>query len=157
MHPKNIKSFITNGTTQVTSFLEAFRDFALRGSVVDMAVGIIIGSSFNKIVSSLVSDILMPPIGLLMAGTSFADYTLTLRNQVTDDAGNVVKEKVVMGLGTFIQHVIDFMIVAFALFLVIQTVYKLKEKMRKEEEAEEETQEKLLRDIRDTLKKQASK
>jgi len=122
-----------------------------------MAVGIIIGSSFNEIVDSLVRDIFMPPISLLMAGTSFSDFVITLRDQVKDDAGRVIKEKVTLNIGLFIEQVINFVIIAFSLFLVIQMLHTLRKKMIKEEqeakEKKEASQTALLTEIRDLLNK----
>ena len=100
------------------SFLQEFKSFAMRGNAVDMAVGIIIGASFGKIVSSLVNDLLMPPIGLLVGGMDFSDLGITLRS-ATETAPAVV-----MKYGVFINIMIDFTIVAFALFVVIKAMNK---------------------------------
>lgn len=137
--------------------LKEFKEFALRGNVVDMAVGIIIGGAFGTIVKSLVSDILMPPIGLAMGGVDFTNIFTTLDGPVrptleaAQEAGAVT-----MNWGLFINSVISFLIVAFALFLVIKAMNNLK---RQEEEAPEAPAEPprnevLLEEIRDLLKKQ---
>jgi large conductance mechanosensitive channel len=130
--------------------LKEFKEFAMRGNVVDMAVGIIIGASFGTIVKSLVDDVIMPPIGLLLGGVDFSDIALTLRQATTEE------EAVTMNIGLFINSVISFVIVAFAVFLVIKGMNSLK---KKEEEAPAEPpappkQEVLLEEIRDLLKKQ---
>ena len=103
-----------------------FKDFAMRGNVVDMAVGIVIGGAFGKIVSSFVSDVLMPPIGLLMGGVDFGDLAVTLKEAVGDVAA------VTINYGTFINTVIDFIIIAFAIFMVVKAMNSSK---KKEEEA----------------------
>jgi len=125
-----------------------FKDFAMRGNVVDMAVGIVIGGAFGKIVSSFVADVLMPPIGLLMGGVDFSDLAITLSEATADSAA------VLMKYGVFVNTVIDFVIVAFAIFIVIKGMNSLK----KEEEAapaappEPSKEEVLLTEIRDALR-----
>lgn len=128
--------------------LKEFREFAMRGSVVDMAVGIVIGAAFGRIVSSFVNDVLMPPLGLLVGGKSFSGYAVTLKEAV----GEV--PAVLLRYGQFVQTVVDFLIVAFAIFLVVKAMNSLK---RKEEAApapppEPPKQEVLLAEIRDLLK-----
>jgi len=135
--------------------LKEFREFAMRGNVVDMAVGIIIGGAFGKIVSSFVADVIMPPIGLLVGGVDFTELKLTLKEAVVDAAGTVTTPAVSINYGTFIQTAIDFIIIAFAIFMMIKAMNSLK---KKEEAApapppapsKEET---LLTEIRDLLKK----
>jgi len=135
--------------------LKEFKDFAMRGNVVDMAVGIIIGGAFGKIVSSFVADVIMPPIGLLIGGVDFTDLKLTLKEAVIDAAGAVTTEAVTINYGNFIQTAIDFIIIAFAIFMMIKAMNSMK---KKEEAApaappaptKEET---LLTEIRDLLKK----
>ncbi len=102
------------------SIIKEFKAFAMRGNVVDMAVGIIIGVAFGKIVSSLVSDVLMPPIGLLMGGVDFSHLAITLK-QATETSAAVT-----LNYGVFINTVIDFIIVAFSVFLIIKGMNKLK-------------------------------
>jgi len=140
------------------SFLKEFKTFAMRGNVIDMAVGIIIGAAFGKIVSSLVADIVMPPIGLLVGGLDFTAIQITLKDAVLDPAsGEVAKAAVVMKIGTFIQTFVDFTLIAFAIFLMIKGINKLD---RKKEEPPAPTapppptrEEELLTEIRDLLKK----
>lgn len=133
--------------------LKEFKDFAMKGNVVDMAVGIVIGGAFGKIVSSFVSDILMPPISLLMGNTNFADLKVVLR-EATEQAGEVVNPAITWNYGSFLQTVIDFLIIGFAIFMVVRAMNKMK---KKEEEAPKApagpTQEELLTQIRDLLKK----
>ncbi len=107
------------------NFLNEFKKFAMRGNVIDMAVGIIIGAAFGKIVTSLVEDVMMPPIGLLMGKVDFSDLKIVL----TDD--------VAIRYGTFINALISFVIVAFAVFLLIQSINKLQEKMTAKDAAAE--------------------
>jgi len=102
--------------------LKEFKEFAMRGNVVDMAVGIIIGAAFGKIVSSLVKDVIMPPIGLLLGNVDFSNLAITLREK-TDAA-----EAVTINYGVFINTVIDFVIVAFAIFIVIKQMNRFKRK-----------------------------
>jgi large conductance mechanosensitive channel len=135
--------------------LKEFKEFAMRGNVVDMAVGIIIGGAFGKIVSSFVADVIMPPIGLLIGGVDFTNLKFILKDAVVDAAGAVTAEAVSINYGNFIQTTIDFIIIAFAIFMVIKGMNSMK---KKEEAApaappapsKEET---LLTEIRDLLKK----
>ena len=133
----------------MSSLVKEFKEFALRGSVVDMAVGIIIGAAFGKVVSSLVGDILMPVIGLLLGGVDFTTLSLTLKSATADS------DAVLLMYGNFIQTVVDFLIIAAAIFLMIKALNSLQ---RQEEEAappappEPSAEEKLLAEIRDLLK-----
>jgi large conductance mechanosensitive channel len=134
--------------------VQEFKQFAMKGNVVDMAVGIIIGAAFGKIVSSLVNDVIMPPLGLLIGGVDFTELKITLKEAVTDQAGNAVNA-VTLNYGSFIQTAFDFLIVAFAIFLMIKAMNNIK---KKEEAApptppEPTREEKLLKEIRDLLKK----
>ena len=132
------------------SLLKEFREFAMRGNVVDLAVGVIIGAAFGKIVSSLVADIIMPPLGLLIGGVDFKQFHWVMR------AAEGATPAVIMNHGQFIQNIFDFVIVAFAIFLAI----KLMNKMRRQEAdvpaapPAPTTEEKLLTEIRDLLKQQ---
>ena len=128
--------------------IQEFKEFAVKGNVVDMAVGIIIGAAFGKIVSSFVADVIMPPLGVLIGGVDFSGLASTLK----EAAGDV--PAVVLGYGTFIQTVVDFTIVAFAIFIAIKAMNTLK---RKEEEAPAappapSAEVVLLEEIRDLLK-----
>lgn len=131
------------------SLIKEFKTFAMRGNVVDMAVGIIIGGAFGKIVASLVNDIILPPIGLLIGGVEFKDLAYTLQEASGDVAA------VTIGYGNFIQTVFDFTIIAFAIFMVIKAMNNMK---KKEVEAPAAPpvptkEEQLLTEIRDLLKK----
>ena len=138
------------------SFIQDFKSFALKGNVVDMAVGVIIGGAFGKIVTSIVNNIIMPPIGVLTGGVDFTDLKLTIKEAVVEGE-NVVSEAVTLNYGQFIQDVVDFLIIAFCIFLMIKGIAKLS---RKKEEApaepapepEPSAEEKLLTEIRDLLK-----
>jgi large conductance mechanosensitive channel len=125
-----------------------FKEFAMRGNVVDMAVGIIIGAAFGKIVSSLVNDVIMPPIGILLGGIDFSNFMLTLKEAM----GEV--PAVTLNYGVFINTVIDFLIIAFVIFMVIKGMNRMKRKQEEEPAAppaptKEQT---LLTEIRDLLK-----
>jgi len=130
------------------SMMSEFKAFAMRGNVVDMAVGIIIGAAFGKIVSSFVNDVLMPPIGLLVGGVDFSNLSVTLR-EASDGAAAVLWK-----YGAFIQTVVDFLIVAFAIFLVIKAMnaLKKKEEATPAEPPKPPAQEVLLAEIRDLLR-----
>ncbi len=140
-------------------FIQEFKAFAMRGNVIDLAVGVIIGAAFNKIVSSLVADIIMPPLGLLLGGIDFKDFSLTLKDAIGDDPA------VILNYGMFIQNIFDFIIVAFSIFVAIRVITKLREKEDKAAEAAAAapavpapTQEEvLLGEIRDLLKEGRSK
>ena len=102
-----------------------FKAFAMRGNVLDMAVGIIIGAAFSSIVNSLVNDIIMPPIGMLLGHVDFKDLALMLKPAITGADGKVVTEAVMLRYGLFVNNVINFLIVAFTIFMVIRTVNRL--------------------------------
>jgi large conductance mechanosensitive channel len=130
--------------------LKEFKDFAMKGNVIDLAVAVIIGGAFGKIVSSLVADVIMPPIGLLLGGMDFTDLKIVL------EEGAEGIDPVTLNYGVFFQNVIDFLIIAFAIFLVV----KVYQRTQKKEEAAPApppaptNEEKLLAEIRDLLKKQ---
>ena len=139
------------------SMMKEFKTFAMRGNVMDMAIGIIIGGAFGKIVSSLVTDILMPPIGMLLGGMDFTSFKFIMKDAVLDASGAITSEAVSINYGTFVQVVIDFLIIAWAIFMVIKLMNRLK---KKEEEAPApaappapSNEEKLLTEIRDILSK----
>lgn len=142
----------------MAKFIQEFKDFAMKGNVVDMAVGVIIGGAFGKIVTSVVSNILMPPIGVLLGNVDFTELKITLKEAVMEGE-NVVSEAVTLNYGQFIQDVVDFIIIAFCIFLMIKGVTKLttkKEEPKAEEPApapEPSAEEKLLTEIRDLLAK----
>lgn len=136
--------------------LKEFKEFAMRGNVIDLAVGVIIGAAFGKVVSSLVNDVIMPPIGLLVGGMDFKSLAVTLKEAVMDPVtGKVATEAVKLTYGNFIQTLVDFMIIAFAIFMMIKGVMKLNRK--KEEEPAPPPgptlDQELLTEIRDLLKK----
>lgn len=130
------------------SILKEFKEFAVKGNAVDMAVGIIIGAAFGKIISSLVADVIMPPIGVLVGGVDFTKLGFTIKEAVGDVPA------VTLNYGNFIQSVVDFTIIAFAIFMMVKLINKLK----KQEEAapavppEPTKEELLLTEIRDLLK-----
>lgn len=128
------------------AFLKEFRDFAVKGNVVDMAVGVIIGGAFGKIVSSFVSDVVMPPLGLLIGGVDFKHFSLTLKAAEGDVPATV------LNYGMFIQNVFDFIIIAFAIFLAIKALNKVRNSSDKKTPPTNE--EVLLTEIRDLLKSQ---
>lgn len=138
-------------------FLTDFKEFALKGNVVDMAVGVIVGGAFGKIVTSLVNDIIMPVISLCTGGVNFNDQKAVLSDAVKDPAtGEILKEAVTFNYGMFIQNIIDFLIIAICIFVAIRMAMKLKKKEAEPEPApaapEPTPEEKLLVEIRDLLK-----
>lgn len=129
------------------SILKEFREFAVKGNVVDMAVGVIIGGAFGKIVSSLVSDVIMPPIGWLIGGVDFKDLAIVLQEKQGET------EAVMIKYGAFIQNVFDFLIIAIAVFSMVKLINSLKKAPEPAAPAEPPAQEKLLAEIRDLLAK----
>ena len=137
-------------------FLQEFKEFAMRGNVIDMAVGVIIGAAFGKIVTSLVNDVLMPAIGMLTGGINFTDYKWVIQKGVQDGT-EVITPEVAITWGAFVQTIIDFVIIAFCIFIAIKAMNKLK---REPEPVKEEpavpaapSEVELLTEIRDLLKK----
>lgn len=139
-------------------FFKEFKDFAMRGNVFELAVGVVIGAAFGKVSSSFVSDIIMPPIGAYLQGEQFSKLALTLVKATGD------KPAVTINYGLFFQAVIDFLIIAFVVFLLIKTINKISRKAEETEAAapaqpaptpEPSNEEKLLTEIRDLLKRQA--
>ncbi|KAA6448015.1 large conductance mechanosensitive channel protein MscL [Bacillus atrophaeus] len=121
-----------------------FKTFAMRGNIVDLAIGVVIGGAFGKIVTSLVNDIIMPLVGLLLGGLDFSGLSFTFGDAVVK-------------YGSFIQTIVNFLIISFSIFIMIRTLNQLRRKKEAEEEAEEEAadaQEELLKEIRDLLKQQ---
>ena len=136
--------------------IKEFKEFAMKGNVMDMAVGVIIGGAFGKIVSSLVEDIIMPLVGKLTGGVDFTNLYVALSDKITDGMSLEQAKEVgaVFAYGQFIQNVIDFLIIAFCIFLMIKGINKLKTKKEEEPAAPAgPTQEELLTEIRDLLKK----
>lgn len=139
------------------SMMQEFKEFVSRGNVVDMAVGVIIGGAFGKIVTSFVNDVLMPPIGVLLGDVSFTDLKVILSNAVVGAEGEILKPEVSLMYGQFIQTIVDFLIIAGAIFLMIKGLNNLKRKPKETpapEPAPEPEDIKLLREIRDELKRQ---
>jgi large conductance mechanosensitive channel len=146
------------------NFLQDFKAFAMKGNVVDMAVGVIIGGAFGKIVTSVVNDLFMPVIGMLVGGVNFTDLKLTLKDAVPEqlnEAGEVIQAAVpavTLNYGNFLQQTFDFLIIAFSIFLFISLIKKVTEKKKVEESPapapapEPSAEEKLLTEIRDLLK-----
>lgn len=135
-------------------FIKEFKDFAVKGNAVDMAVGVIIGGAFGKIVSSIVNDIIMPPIGWLIGGVNFSDLKCKLPK--VEIAGGEMAEATI-NYGSFIQTIIDFTIIAFCVFMLVKGINRLTRKNTTEEAApvappEPSAEEKLLTEIRDLLK-----
>lgn len=141
--------------------ISEFKEFIMRGNVLDMAIGVIIASAFGKITTSLVNDILMPFLGWIIGDIDLSALNITLSPQSVDAAGNVTKEAVVIGIGTFIVTIIDFLIIALVVFMIVKVMNKAKdvaEAMRKAKEEEPEeviapTTEQLLSDILAELRK----
>ncbi len=142
-----------------SNFIQEFKAFAMKGNVVDMAVGVIIGGAFGKIVSSVVADVVMPPLGLLIGGVNFTDLKLTLKDAVPATATTEAVEAVTLNYGNFLQNVFDFLIIALAIFLMIKGITKLTAKKQEEptpapEPPAPSKEELLLTEIRDLLKEQ---
>lgn len=145
-------------------FFEDFKAFAMKGNVVDMAVGVVVGGAFGKIVTSFVNDIITPLLGILLGKMSFTDLKWIITPAVLDETGNVVTAELALTYGNFIQQVIDFLIISLSIFLVLRLMMTLKSAFEKKEEAKAEEpapvappapSEELvtLREIRDLLKK----
>jgi large conductance mechanosensitive channel len=118
------------GGERKMSVFKEFRDFAMRGNVVDLAVGVIIGGAFGKIVSSLVNDVIMPPIGLLLGNVDFSSLSITLRDAIVNpETHEITAQAVNLRYGLFINTVIDFVIVAFVIFMVIKQMNRLKKEV----------------------------
>lgn len=137
------------------SIIQEFKEFAVKGNAIDMAVGVIVGQAFGKIVTSIVNDIIMPPIGVLLGGMNFSDLSVTLKQAVTE--GDVTTEAVTLNYGAFIQTCIDFLIVAWCVFLMVKLINRFNRKKTEvpaapAPEPEPTKEEKLLSEIRDLLK-----
>lgn len=141
---------------KVKQIAEDFKNFAVKGNMIDMAVGIIIGGAFGKIVTSLVSDVIMPPIGLLVGGVNFTDLKIVMKEAVIENGAEIVPA-VTLNYGNFLQVLFDFLIIALTIFFVIRMLAKLKKEEAPEEpaapaEPEPTKEEILLTEIRDLLK-----
>lgn len=141
-----------------SNFLSDFKKFAMKGNVIDMAVGVIIGGAFGKIVTSIVNDIIMPPIGLLVGGVNFKDLKWVMKDEVLGADGAVEQAAVSLNYGNFLQQTFDFLIIAFSIFVVIRVISNLTRKKEEEKAAapapapQPSAEEKLLTEIRDLLK-----
>ena len=141
-----------------STFLQDFKAFAMKGNVIDMAVGVIIGGAFGKIVTALVNDVIMPAIGLLVGGINFKDLKVILSPEVLNEAGEIEKAAVTLNYGNFLQQTFDFLIIAFSIFVVIRIIGNLTRKKEEEKAAAPaappapSAEEKLLTEIRDLLK-----
>lgn len=134
------------------SFIKEFKEFATRGNLIDLAVGVVIGSTFAKVITAFVDGMIMPLIGRLLLNVDLAKYKWVLQNETTDASGKIIKPEVAIQFGNFVTQVIDFLIVMFAVFLLV----KMMNRLRKAKEAEPTPptkQEILLTEIRDLLKK----
>lgn len=145
----------------ITNVMEEFKKFILRGNIIDMAVGVIIGGAFSKIVTSLVNDILMPILGAVIGQTSFTNFKFVIHPAGVDAAGNEIAEAAIM-YGSFLQNIFDFLIIGLCMFFMIKAVAVVSARFRHEEaKAEEEvaaagpSAEELLMEIRDLLKEKA--
>ena len=140
-----------------TTFLQDFKAFAMKGNVIDMAVGVIIGGAFGKIVSSVVADVIMPPIGLLVGGVNFTDLKWVLKPAVVEDGQEVVAA-VTLNYGNFLQVTFDFLVIAFSVFLFVRLLSRLNRKKEKPAAPAAppapSKEELLLTEIRDLLKEQ---
>lgn len=135
--------------------LQEFKEFAMKGNVVDMAVGVVVGGAFGKIVTSLVADVIMPPVGVLLGGVNFTDLAITIK-EATKDAAGVDVPAVVIAYGKFVQTLVDFTIIAAAIFLVVKLLTSFKKPAEAAPAADPapSNEEVLLAEIRDLLKKQ---
>ncbi len=135
-------------------FLKEFKDFAIKGNMFDMAIGIIIGAAFSKIVTSLVHDIIMPAIGFLIGKVNFHNLQIVLQEETRDNSGNIIEELVAINYGNFIQVIFDFSVIALTIFIVIKVFNKLRKKAEDEKETSVPTPRniELLAEIRDILK-----
>ena len=131
-----------------------FKDFSIKGNALDLAIGVIIGAAFGKIIASLVSDVIMPPIGLLVGGISFTGLKLVMRNAVLDPTGKVINEAVTLNYGNFIQVAFDFFLIAMCVFLLVKIINSLKssEEAKKAKSVEPSAELRMLTEIRDILK-----
>jgi large conductance mechanosensitive channel len=139
--------------------IKEFRDFIMRGNLLDLAVAVIIAAAFGAIITSLTKDVLMPPIGMALGGVEFSELAYTLQSAEVNAAGEVVKEEVAIRYGIFIQKIIDFVIIGFVIFMLIRTYNRMQDRLKKKEEAAPApppgpTAEDLLTEIRDLLKNQ---
>lgn len=138
-------------------FFDEFKTFIMRGNVLDMAIGVVIATAFGQITNSLVNDVIMPIIGKLIGGIDLSYLNIKIQDAVLNDAGEIVKEPIYIGIGTFLVTIIDFIIIAFVIFLVIKAINKASEKLIKKNEEETSpkgpTDNELLTQILEEIKK----
>jgi len=132
--------------------IKEFKEFSVKGNAIDLAVGVIIGAAFGKIVSSIVNDIIMPPIGLLVGGVDFKGLKVVMKSPVLDNTGKVISEAVTLNYGNFLQTTFDFLIIAFCIFMLVKAINSFKKK-EEEKPAEPKEEVLLLREIRDAVSK----
>jgi large conductance mechanosensitive channel len=140
-------------------FIKEFKEFAIKGNALDLAVGVIIGTAFGKIVTSLVNDVIMPPIGVLVGGVNFKEIKIVLKKSIFDENGTIVSPEVSLLIGNFLQTVFDFTIIALVIFILIRTINRIKNLNAEEERKNNpdaapkpSNEEILLTEIRDLLK-----
>ena len=132
--------------------VKEFREFAVKGNVLDLAIAVVIGAAFGKIVSSIVNDIIMPPLGIIIGGVSFTDIKINLKSAIIDATGKVITPAVTMNIGNFIQTTFDFLIIAFCIFLIIKSINKFKKKEEEEKPSAPSQEQLILGEIRDAIK-----
>ena len=132
---------------------QEFKEFAVKGNIMDLAVAVIIGGAFGKIVSSLVNDIVMPLFGFIMGGVKFTNLKWVLKEALMNNDGTVAKEAISLNYGNFIQSTVDFLVIAWSIFIMIKILNKVRRKQEKTEEKTPGKEELLLTEIRDILKK----
>lgn len=133
--------------------LQEFKEFAIKGNIMDLAVAVIIGGAFGKIVSSLVNDIIMPFFGFIMGGVKFTNLKWVMKDAITGADGTITKEAITLNYGNFIQSTVDFLVIAWSIFIMIKILNKVRRKQEKTEEKKPGNEELLLTEIRDLLKK----
>jgi large conductance mechanosensitive channel len=141
-------------------YFREFKEFAVKGNVIDLAVAVIVGGAFGKIISSFVADVVMPPLGLLLGGSNLADWKILLKKAILDGDGVALKPAVNLNIGLFLQNVLDFVIIALAIFIMIKVISRLKRQLRLSPDKPKEEaptplskDQELLTEIRDLLKK----
>ena len=149
-----------NDNQKRSTMLKEFKDFIMRGNVLELAVAVIIAGAFGAVVASFTNDVIMPPIGLALGDVDFANLAITLKEAQLDASGAVAADAVQIRYGAFVQKVIDFIIIAFVIFMLVRTYNRMQDRIKKQEEAAAApapppgpTAEELLAEIRDLLKK----
>jgi large conductance mechanosensitive channel len=132
---------------------QEFKEFAIKGNMLDLAVAVIIGGAFGKIITSLVNDIIMPTFGFIIGGIKFTSLNVVLKEAVLNGSGEKIREAITLNYGNFIQSTVDFLIIAWCIFIMIKILNKVRRKQEKTEEKKTSNEELLLTEIRDILKK----